>query len=261
MPKGLFYIFYLLYFLPFHKITAGEITLMGVYLGRSLGIHNPISADGKSFCIQNVYVNGFLILTNPNKSTFKIEFSGTAINNEVIIKIEHRDDCMPGILNPHVIRPEKSFEFFEINISKDSIFWTARGLMYYPIFFIEKLINSNWKIIGSAEGNPENLSERYSIKLSHRSGDNQYRIKCIMGSGDLYLSKVAGYISQKEPITFYPSRVYNKITLSRLADYEVSDIEGNILAKGYEKEILLSYLDPGLYYLLIEDKQEKFIKK
>jgi hypothetical protein len=79
--------------------------------------------------------------------------------------------------------------------------------MYYPIFFIEKLINSNWKIIGSAEGDPENLSGRYTIKLSHRSGDNEYRIKCIMGSGDLYLSKAASYISEKEPVTFYPVRV------------------------------------------------------
>jgi len=261
MSKGLFYIFYLFCFLPYYETTAGEISIVGIYLGDNLEIHNPISNDGKNFCIQKVYVNESLIATDPKNNIYQIDLSWIELDTPINIKIDHRDDAIPQILNPDAIIPANSFDFTELEIYEDSIIWKVGGLMYKPIFFIEKRINSSWKIIFSIEGNPENPYGRYSTDSRHNFGDNQYRIKCIMESGKIYNSGVVNFSSAKQPVSFYPSRVNNKITMSREAYYEVLDIEGKILESGREKDILLAYLDPGLYYLIIDGRKEKFIKK
>jgi len=69
------------------------------------------------------------------------------------------------------------------------------------------------------------------------------------------------YYSEEDPITFYPTRVTDKIILSRETSYEVLDAAGNSVVQGTGSEIHVEDLNSGLYYLNINNKTEKFIKK
>ncbi|MFN0049023.1 MAG: T9SS C-terminal target domain-containing protein, partial [Cytophagales bacterium] len=69
------------------------------------------------------------------------------------------------------------------------------------------------------------------------------------------------YMATLPEVTFFPKRVANKIYLSRDADYEIIDGYGNPLMKGKGKEIVCETLSEGVYYLNIDNKTEKFLKK
>jgi hypothetical protein len=64
-----------------------------------------------------------------------------------------------------------------------------------------------------------------------------------------------------EPISFFPTLVVDKITLSRESDYTVVDAYGNQIANGKGVEIDLINLKEGLYFLYVDNREEKFVKK
>jgi hypothetical protein len=55
--------------------------------------------------------------------------------------------------------------------------------------------------------------------------------------------------------------VIDKITLSRETDYMVMDSYGNKIASGKGAVIPLPNLQAGMYTLLIDNREEKFVKK
>ena len=75
------------------------------------------------------------------------------------------------------------------------------------------------------------------------------------------LSQVFEYFNDVEPISFYPTLVDDKITLSRETDYSVVDSYGNQITKGKGKEITLNNLKAGLYFLYVDNREERFVKK
>ena len=123
-------------------------------------------------------------------------------------------------------------------------------------------INDKWIIVQTTGTfQSEDTLTFYRVELVHEGGENLYRIKGILKDGDYIYSGLMNYISDQEPVSFYPERVTSKITLSRETDFEVLDVNGNLLVKGKEREISVENLSPGLYYLVIENRTEKFIKK
>jgi hypothetical protein len=64
-----------------------------------------------------------------------------------------------------------------------------------------------------------------------------------------------------EPISFFPTLVVDKITLSRESDYAVVDSYGNRITQGKGQVIDLNSLKEGLYFLHVDNREEKFVKK
>ena len=77
----------------------------------------------------------------------------------------------------------------------------------------------------------------------------------------MFFSQVFDYFHDVEPISFFPTMVVDKITLSRPSDYAVVDSYGNQITKGNGKEIELNNLKAGLYFLYVDNREEKFVKK
>ena len=71
----------------------------GVYQGKNLYVQNPFTGNMKDFCTDEVYLNDVKIMENIKSSAFEIDLSKLSINDKVDLKIIHKEDCKPKILN------------------------------------------------------------------------------------------------------------------------------------------------------------------
>lgn len=85
-------------------INMNPLVLEGAYQGKNLYVQNPMTENG--WCTLYVEVNGVTILDSleVQKAAYEIDLISMDIEEHgaVIIKIYHRDDCFPKVLNPEV---------------------------------------------------------------------------------------------------------------------------------------------------------------
>lgn len=238
-----------------------EYTMTGEYQGKNIYVQNPLSKDMVNFCTKEVYLNDQLINTSPKTSAFEIDLSKLEIGGAVFVKIIHMEGCLPKVINPQVIRSKSKFQFINVIADGLSIHWSTVGELPYGKFFIEHYRNKHWDNIEVISGVGSFENNQYDLKPNHHTGDNKYRIKYIQSDDKIFFSRVFDYFNDVEPISFYPTLVVDKITLSRESDYAVIDSYGNEMTKGIGKEIVLNNLKSGLYFLYIDNREEKFVKK
>lgn len=244
-----------------YSAGAAEMVVTGVYQGKNVYVQNPQTGEQDVFCTQYVYVNDVLVVSSPSTSAYEVDLSQFDVNENIRIKIIYREGCQPKVINPQVIRPKSKFEFLHAQADNDKLRWFTQGEEGSGKFFVERYFNERWIIIDavSAKGSAE--SNTYSIDADHTSGSNRYRVKYLHPNGNGYYSQVMDFSLESDPVTFYPTRVDDKIILSREIPYEVVDAQGNQIAKGVGKEIKLENLTSGLYFLNIDNRSERFIKK
>lgn len=245
------------------SLHAGELVLKGSYNGKNLFVQNPFVPELNTFCTKQVLVNDRVIFDNPKTSAFSIDLSYLKIGDLVVVRIMYHDSCEPKIVNPHVLSLTKAgFAFLKAQADNNSIEWNTKGELTDGSFEIEQLHpKKGWQIFGELKGKGDIMYNQYSMEPSHFPGENKYRIKYTDSQGNEYYSIQFAFTSTEDPITFSPSTVTTKITLSRATEYTISDMNGNELRKGNGKVIIVQDLRPGLYFLNIENRAEKFIKK
>lgn len=235
--------------------------MTGEYQGKNIYVQNPLSKDKINFCTSEVYLNEQLINTSPKTSAFEINLSHLEIGGSVFIKILHKEGCKPKVINPQVIRSKSKFKFLNVHADVLSVHWVTVGELPYGKFFIEHYRNKKWGNIEIITGKGSFESNQYNVKPEHHTGDNKYRVKYVQSDGKIFFSRVFDYFNDVEPISFFPTLVLDKITLSRESYYSVIDSYGNQMTKGKGKEITLNNLKSGLYFLLVDNREEKFVKK
>jgi hypothetical protein len=224
-------------------------------------VQNPLSGDKINFCTTEVYLNESLINTAPKTSAFVIDLSHLQVGDPVFIKIVHKEECVPKIINPQVIRSKSKFKFLNVVADALSIHWSTAGELPYGKYFVEHYRNDEWINIKTLNGKGSFDANQYSIKPEHHSGDNKYRIKYVQNDDKIFFSRVFDYFNDVEPISFSPTLVIDKITLSRESAYSVVDSYGNKIAQGRGQVIDLDNLKEGLYFLHVDNREEKFVKK
>lgn len=254
-------IFILLVLLPVSLLAQQEeFTLTGVYNGKNLYVQNPLSSNMKDYCTIEVWVNGSKVMTSPRASAYTVNLSSLSQKSPVSIRIVHNSGCTPKIINPQVIRTKTNFRYLAIHLDKDQLEWVTSGELANGKFFIEKWEGDKWKTLETMEAKGQEGS-RYRLAVDHQPAMNRYRIKYLQSDGESFYSSVQTFEEPVEKITFAPTRVSDRIFLSRETEYVVTDPKGNELVKGHGKEIKLGHLTTGLYYLTIENRKEKFFKK
>ncbi|EMR02952.1 T9SS type A sorting domain-containing protein [Cesiribacter andamanensis] len=236
-----------------------ELVLTGVYNGRNLYVQNPLSGNLKDYCTREVWVNGELIFQNPRSSAYTINLSHLSTKAPVEIKIRYSEGCMPKVINPQVVRELASFKYLAVHADSAHVSWTTNNQQKGGKFFLEHWINEQWTPIATLSA--EEGQARYQARVNHYSGLNRYRIKFLQDDGEMYYSNVIDHSAQIAPVTFSPTRVSDKIFLSRDTDYEITDTGGKPLLKGSGNEIFVGNLASGVYYLKINNRTEKFFKK
>lgn len=246
---------------------AAEYTLTGTYQGKDLYLRNPFDRATNSFCVQSVSVNGNIVYQNPEVTALHIPLGKWVAKGESVrISITHKDTCKPLVLNPEVLQMDRDFRFIDIMITNNSVDFTTEGERTVGKFVVEMRFTNNdlthfWEdqIAIDAKGNMD--LNRYSAEPRHYPGDNIYRIRYEPLEGKVVYSEEITYTSTKKPISFSPVSVTTKITLSEWATYEIQDANGRVIKAGEGREIMLQELKPGEYYIKLQNRFEKFVKK
>jgi hypothetical protein len=236
-----------------------EIIITGVNNGKNIYVQNPLSAGGDGYCTQEVYLNGSLIYQNPRASAYTIRLTDLSEKAPVEIRIVYGAGCMPKVINPTAIRATNGFRYLAINITEEKVFWTTNGAQRNGKFFLEQGQKESWVPVATVNAQP--AYNNYQAEVQHYSGDNEYRIRFLQDDGEMYYSRVEAYNSSADPITFTPNRVADKLYLSKATEYQITTLDGTEVLKGNNNEINVSSLATGVYYLIIENRQEKFFKK
>lgn len=242
------------------KTFGGVISIDGTYQGDNIYIQNPYNSADNTYCITEVLINDQPFKAHAN-SAFEIPLNNYSVGQYVNIKITHKDNCKPRVLNPEVLRSKSTFEMVTIKADEKHVKWTTKGETSQEPFIVEQFRNNKWVPAGKVPGKGPEGFNNYSVEVNHHSGANKYRIKQ-RDLGDKYVYKdPIDYTSSKPPITFYPKRVDKELYFSESTEFEVYDSFGSLVKKGQAKVVDLAGLEPGIYYLNIDNKTEKFLKK
>lgn len=248
---------------------GGTIIIEGNYQGKNLYVQNPFASGGVGFCVTEVYVNNNLTTDETQSSAFEIDFKPHKLNigDKVEIKIKHKEDCRPKVLNPEVLKPKSTYEVVSMNVSPDgSLKWSTKGESGKLPFIIEQFRWNKWVKVGEVDGVGTAATNNYEYKVTPHSGKNQFRLKQTDYSGQPRLSKPVDLNSTSCDVSFNPQKVTKDINFlcsDKPAEtmYEIYDQYGNIVKRGYGNKIDCSNLPKGGYFLNYDNKMGEFVKK
>ena len=245
------------------------IILEGNYQGKNLYVQNPFGSGGVGFCVTEVLVNGNITTDEVNSSAFEIDFKPhkLAIGDKVEIKIKHKENCKPKVLNPEVLKPKSTFEVISMTIEKDgTLKWSTKSETGKLAFAIEQFRWNKWVKVGEVDGVGTPVTNNYVFKIAPHSGKNQIRVRQTDYSGQPRLSKPVDYMSDGAEVTFAPvkvSTVINFVTGDKPTEtmYEIYDQYGNVVKRGFGSSIDATNLAKGGYFINYDNKMADFIKK
>ncbi len=259
-----FLLFSLLFLFSVNAAWAGTLVLEGKYQNQNLYVINGVMDNGVGFCTYQVSINGRVSTDEVNSSSFEIDFSQFDIKpgSHVVVKIEHKDDCSPKVINPEVLQPHATFEVVDINIDRVGILnWTTKNEMGSLPYIVEQYRWHKWIEIGEVNGKGNMGKNVYLYKAVMHSGENKFRVRQI-GYGDVSKkSSTVSVISSIPEPTYVMGKDTRNIIFSAETLYEVYDAYGKVLKRGYGKNVVISNLVRGNYYLCYDNVITEFKKK
>lgn len=243
---------------------GGTIILEGNYQGKNIYVQNPFASSGVGFCTFEVRVNGDVTTDEINSSAFEIDFTNLqlTIGDPVTVAIKHKDDCRPKVLNPEVLKPKSTFEVVQMKITKEGVLqWSTRGESGKLPYVVEQYRWNKWIRVGEVPGAGTSGQNDYEFKVVPHSEENQFRVKQIDYTGKPRYSKSATYRSDKDIVDFSPKKVSTEVIFTSETLFEIYDSYGNIVKKGFGKQIDAANLKSGVYYLNYDNKTGQFQKK
>ncbi len=261
--KRVFIHFLLFLCIPLFSIS-GTITVEGVYQGKNLYIQNPFTSSGVGFCTTDVFVNETRSTDELQSSAFEIDLSlfRLKLGEKVIIKIKHKDDCAPSVLNADVLKPSSTFELVSSKAEDNgNIRWISKNEGSSMPFIVEQFRWNKWIKIGEVQGKGVPTETSYSVKATYHSGINKFRIQQTDHKGPRYVGKEIVYKGSSTAVTFYPIKATNDINFSQETMYEIYDQLGTLIVRGVGIKVDVSKYAKGPYYLNYDNKTESFFKK
>jgi hypothetical protein len=244
---------------------AGVIVLEGNYQGKNLYVQNPFRSAGVGFCAYEVTVNGQVTTDEVNSSAFEIDFKnlGLKVGDKVTVKIEHQDDCTPKVLNPEVLKPKSTFNASSITIDGPSgtLKWHTTDESGKLPFIVEQYRWNKWIKVGEVDGTGTPEAHDYEFKITPNSGKNSFRVKQVDYTGQPRMSNKVDFTSDMAPVSFSPEKVKDQIFFTAPTSYEIYDEYGNIVKRGFGKDVDASDLKKGIYYLNWDNSMGQFLKK
>lgn len=268
--KKLYTIFVLFLFINSKAFSqGGVIVLEGNYQGKDLYVQNPFGAGGVGFCVTEVLVNGNITTDEVNSSAFAIDFKAQnlKIGEKVEVKIKHKGDCKPKVLNPEVLKPKSTFEIVTMTIDKDgTVKWTAKNETGKLTYAVEQFRWNKWVKVGEVEGLGTPSPNSYSFKVIPHTGKNQVRVRQTDYSGQPRLSRPVDFTSSAPEITFAPVKVSKEINFvagdkPTETMYEIYDQYGNVVKRGFGAKVDATNLTKGGYFINYDNKMAEFVKK
>lgn len=243
----------------------GTLLIEGKYQNKNIYVQNAFTDNGVGFCVYEVRVNGEMSTDEVNSSAFEIDLRNYNLHegDPVNIQIFHKDGCAPKVLNPEVLKPRPTFSTVSITCSATGLLtWTASGETSAIPYVIEQFRWNKWVYVGEVQGIGTPGEHTYTFQTTEHSGENKFRVKQVgFGKEVKYTPEVKHTPVNKPALTFSQSNDSKKITLSGESMYEMYDAYGNVVLKGFGKDIDLSGFEKGLYFLCFDNTIEQVNRK
>jgi hypothetical protein len=243
----------------------GTLVIEGKYQNKNIYVQNSFSESGVGFCAYEVRVNGATSTDEVNSSAFEIDLRAYNLHegDPVNIQILHKDGCAPKVLNPEVLKPRPTFSTVAISCSSTGLLtWTTSGETSSIAFVVEQFRWNKWVYVGEVQGIGTPAEHTYSFQTATHSGENKFRVKQVgFGKEVKYTPEVKHTPANTPALTFTQSKDSKKITLSGESMYEMYDAYGNVVLKGFGKDIDLSGFEKGVYFLCFDNKIEQVNRK
>jgi len=243
---------------------SSTIVLDGIYQGKNIYVMNPFASSGVGFCVYEVTINGKMSTDEINSSAFEIDLSIFQFNvgDKVIIEIKYKDNCLPKVLNPEVLKPKSTFTTVSISVERDgSLNWTTSGESGKLPFIVEQYRWNKWIKVDEIQGKGTSGSNTYTVKVTPHSGNNKFRVKQIDYTKKPRYSTEANFRSPVPQISITNRRFDNEISFSGETLYEIYDYYGNIVLRGYGALVDISGLKKGDYFINFDNSMDQFKKR
>ncbi len=258
--------FILLAISPLITITSMAATLVieGKYYSRNLYVFNNPTETGVGYCTYEITINGQTTTDEVNSSTFEIDFTSMQLKpgSDVVVVIKHKDGCMPKVINPEVLKPKPTFEVVSMNVEKGGVLhWTTKNENASLPYIVEQFRWNKWVPVGEVAGKGGADDHTYSFQVTTHSGENKFRVKQ-QGFGMMpRFSSSVSYNSMQPSLTYTSSKDTKTILFSGETMFEVFDMYGAVVKKGYGAEMDISNLRKGTYWLCYDNTSAEFLKK
>ncbi len=243
---------------------AGNIVIEGRYQQRNIFVVNPVAKDGVGYCVYEITVNGQVTSDEINSQAFEIDLTqhGLKSGDPVVVVIKHKEGCNPRILNPGALEPSPTFECQTISCSPEGLLtWETTGEMGKLPFLVQQFKWNKWVNVGEVMGNGTDGKNSYKFQAVLTSGLNKFRIAQKSYDGDTRKSATAEITSNAPVVSFKYDRKNKSILFSGETAYELYNVYGQIVKRGYANSVDLSTLARGEYYMSFDNRTEKFIRK
>jgi hypothetical protein len=244
--------------------NAATIVLEGTYQLRNIYVLNGKSGSGVGFCTYEVTVNGQVTSDELNSEAFEIDLSiyGFEMGDEVVVKIKHKDDCTPKVINAGALQPLPTFDVKNIAVGDDEILrWTTVNEQGTLPFIVQQKKWNKWVKVGEVIGAGTSNENSYEFKVPTVSGRNEYRVVQSDGDGGYRVSETVSMISNKPAVTFNYDKKSQRIQFSNETSFEVYNVYGQIVKRGFGPVIDISNLAKNTYYLTYDGSTDEFVKQ
>ncbi|MFB6257473.1 MAG: hypothetical protein ABEH38_02175 [Flavobacteriales bacterium] len=254
-----------LFLIPIVTGQSGKkLVLEGKYHNKNLYVNNPMSEAGVGFCVNEVRVNGDVTSDEVNSSAFEVNLEQHELSSgdKVLVEIDHKAGCKPKVLNPDVLKPRATFKVKEIEVDSAGILhWTTVNEKGKLPFKIQQFKWNKWVTVGEVQGKGTPGKHRYSFETIPVPGRNRFRVKQEGMDGEAKSSPAAEYHSTKKEISYEHKKSEEKVVFSRKTSFELYNMYGELVKKGFGKELNISNFDKGTYYMNYGSKTVEFNKK
>lgn len=252
-------------FLLFIPVFAysGEIALEGTYQGENLYVSNPYAESGVGFCVYEVMVNGMTSTDEINSNSFEIDLAvfRFAIGDPVHVVIKYKEGCLPRVVNPEVIAPRASFKTLDIAVSNKVLRWETTDESGSLPFIVEQFRWNKWIQVGEVPGKGVPGTHQYEMTVRLHSGDNRFRVRQTDGQNQRKYSPEVNVTVDKPEVYLTSHNVESQLVFSEPTLYEIYDMYGRIVVKGYSDSVNVDNLSEGDYYLNFDNQMSMFSKQ
>lgn len=245
-------------------VNAGSIVLEGKYQQKNIFVVNSVAADGVGFCVYEVTVNGEITSDEVNSKAFEVDLTiyGLKLGDDVVIVVKHKDGCQPKVLNPGALEPRPTFETASIVVDDNGMLsWETLNEQGKLPFIVQQFKWNKWVNIGEVMGKGTSVKNKYTFQTTPISGENKFRVIQKGQEGGNRVSPSADYTSSKSPVTMEYDRRSKRVTFSEDTNYELYNVYGQIIKRGYGSSIDLSSFSRADYYVSFDSDTRRFERR
>lgn len=243
---------------------AGTMVLEGKFQGKNLYVVNSVSATGVGYCVFEVLVNGEVSSDEWNSPAFEIDLGiyGLKMGEDVVVTIKYKEGCLPKVINPGVLEPQPTFEINDITVSDSGMLnWETTNESGSLPFVVQQFKWNKWVNVGEVMGKGLPSKNEYSFQTTEISGNNKFRIVQKDGNGEPKVSPSVEYKSSMKPVAVTYDKKGRVLTFSKETNYELYNVYGQIVKRGFGSKADLTDLPKNDYYISFDNNTEKFYRK